>query len=127
MAQARTGEWAGTEVFPEAGDLVRAAETLGLLSHPARLSVLCHLSTAGQLSVGELVGRIGLSQSAVSQHLAKLRHGGLVEGLREGQTIRYRIAREDAARLLETLHELYCDHPGAAAGADPASATAAGS
>ena len=84
-----------------------AASFLRSLSHEARLMVLCQL-TEGERSAGELQNGSGLSQSALSQHLARLREDGLVETRRESQTIYYRLADERAARLLETLAELFC-------------------
>jgi ArsR family transcriptional regulator len=84
-----------------------AATMLRALSHEARLLVLCEL-TGGECTAGELVERSGLSQSALSQHLAKLREEGLVETRREAQSIFYRIADARAARLLSVLHEIYC-------------------
>lgn len=84
-----------------------AVAMLRALSHEARLLVLCEL-TAGECTAGELVERSGLSQSALSQHLAKLRDEGLVETRREAQSIFYRIADPKAARLLSVLHEIYC-------------------
>ena len=59
-------------------------------------------------TAGELVERSGLSQSALSQHLAKLRDEGLVETRREAQSIFYRIADPKTARVLSVLHEIYC-------------------
>jgi ArsR family transcriptional regulator, virulence genes transcriptional regulator len=85
----------------------KAASMMRALSHEARLLVLCEL-TGGERTAGELVERSGLSQSALSQHLAKLRDEGLVETRREAQTIFYRIGDPKAARLLSVLHELYC-------------------
>ena len=90
-----------------------AARLLRLLAHEKRLLVLCHLSAAGELNVGELVAAVGLSQSALSQHLALLREDGLVATRREAQTIYYRLADPKAARLLEVLRDLFCP-PGAA-------------
>jgi len=84
-----------------------AAAMLRALSHEARLLVLCEL-TAGECTAGELVERSGLSQSALSQHLAKLRDEGLVETRREAQSIFYRIADPKTARVLSVLHEIYC-------------------
>ena len=52
--------------------------------------------------------RSGLSQSALSQHLAKLREEGLVATRRESQVIFYRLDDPRAARLLGILHEIYC-------------------
>jgi DNA-binding transcriptional ArsR family regulator len=84
-----------------------AAAMMAALSHEARLLVLCDL-VGGERMAGELVQRSGLSQSALSQHLAKLREEGLVATRREGQSIFYRIADPDAARILSVLHDIYC-------------------
>lgn len=88
-----------------------AEEAAGLLKAMAnehRLLVLCHLSASSELSVGGLVERIGLSQSALSQHLAKLRDEGLVATRKEAQTIYYRLCDPKAEQLLRLLHDLFC-------------------
>lgn len=85
----------------------RAAGLLKLLGNEKRLMVLCQLAD-GELPVGELQARIGLSQSALSQHLALLRAEGIVATRRDGQSIRYRIADPSALRIIETLAELFC-------------------
>lgn len=90
----------------------RATEVAGLLklvANEQRLLLLCRLRE-GEASVGELVGLCGLSQSSVSQHLAKMREGGLVSTRREGTTIYYRIADPDANALMAFL----CDRFGQA-------------
>jgi ArsR family transcriptional regulator len=84
-----------------------AARLMRALSHEARLSILCEL-VAGERMAGELVERSGLSQSALSQHLGKLREQGLVATRRDGQAIHYRIADPAAAQLLGALHEIFC-------------------
>jgi len=84
-----------------------AATLLRAISHEARLLVLCELVN-GERCAGELVERSGLSQSALSQHLAKLREEGLVATRREAQTIHYRIADQRAQRVLRVLHDIYC-------------------
>jgi DNA-binding transcriptional ArsR family regulator len=84
-----------------------AATLLALLANPQRLRLLCTL-LEGERSVSSLAAVIDLSQSAVSQHLAKLREAGIVSTRREAQTIYYAIADERAARLLEVLAELFC-------------------
>jgi len=84
-----------------------AAELLRALAHGARLKVLCELS-GGERSAGELVEASGLSQSALSQHLARLREDGLVSTRRDAQTIYYSLADERARRLIKLLYELYC-------------------
>jgi ArsR family transcriptional regulator, virulence genes transcriptional regulator len=85
-----------------------AAAMLRALANQQRLLILCHLSAAGELSVSALQGRMALSQSALSQHLARLRKEGLVTFRRDAQTLVYRVADERASRLLDMLHELYC-------------------
>lgn len=87
-----------------------AAELLRALGHEARLMVLCQLAE-GEHAVGALQEGSGLSQSALSQHLAKLRQAGLVATRREGQAIFYRLADAKAARVIETLAAIYCPPP----------------
>lgn len=85
----------------------RAAALMRLLGNEKRLMILCQLAD-GELSVGEIQPRVGLSQSALSQHLALLREEGVVATRRSGQTIHYRLADPAAARVIETLAELFC-------------------
>ena len=84
-----------------------AVEVLRVLSNETRLMVLCQLGS-GEKSVGELNALVGLSQSALSQHLAKLRAEGLVATRREAQTIFYRIADTRGSQLVVTLHDIFC-------------------
>lgn len=70
-----------------AGQAAEAVSVLKSIAHEGRLLVLCYLSEAGEMSVGELAGRVGLSQSALSQHLAKLRAEGLVATRKQAQTV----------------------------------------
>ncbi|MFN3452345.1 MAG: ArsR/SmtB family transcription factor [Sphingorhabdus sp.] len=85
----------------------RAATLLRLLGNEKRLMLLCQLAD-GELSVREIQSRVGLSQSALSQHLALLREEGIVATRRESQTIYYRIVDHAAMRVIETLAELFC-------------------
>jgi DNA-binding transcriptional ArsR family regulator len=85
-----------------------AARLLRLLSNERRLLVLCHLVGAGEMHVGALATTIGLSQPAISQHLALLREDGLVATRRVAQTIYYRLADEKAARVIALLQDMYC-------------------
>jgi ArsR family transcriptional regulator, virulence genes transcriptional regulator len=85
----------------------QAAKLLRALANERRLMILCELSD-GESSVGSLQARIGLSQSALSQHLRMLRDEGVVATRREGQTIWYRIADPAAARVIATLAEIFC-------------------
>jgi len=83
------------------------AQRLSLLSNPKRLLILCRLAQ-GEAPVGALQQAVGLGQSALSQHLAKLRAAGVVATRREGQTIHYRIADPDTERLMAALYDTFC-------------------
>jgi ArsR family transcriptional regulator, virulence genes transcriptional regulator len=85
-----------------------AARMLKLLGNERRLLILCFLLARGEMKVGELVDAVGLSQSALSQHLAMLRADGLVAFRRESQVLHYRISDRRAARILELLKDVYC-------------------
>lgn len=84
-----------------------AAKLLRTLANERRLMILCQLAD-GERSVGELQPNVGLSQSALSQHLAVLRQEGVVATRREGQTIWYRIADPAAVKVVATLAEIFC-------------------
>ena len=84
-----------------------AVRLLKDMAHETRLLILCHLWEE-ELSVGEINQRIGISQSALSQHLALLRAEGLVSTRRQTQNIFYRLTDRKATSLLTLLHGLYC-------------------
>ncbi len=87
----------------------QAAGFLQLLANDKRLLILCELMQSGEVSVGVLSESVGLSQSALSQHLAKLRAAALVETRRESQTIYYKLVRDARVRRsLGLLKELFC-------------------
>jgi DNA-binding transcriptional ArsR family regulator len=85
-----------------------AAQLLRLLANERRLLVLCHLITEGEVTVGRLAEMVGLSQPAISQHLAKLRADGLVATRRAATSIHYRVADPRVGRLLLTLRDIFC-------------------
>ena len=91
-----------------------AVELLKAMANGPRLLVLCHLAESGELSVGELAKRVGLSQSALSQHLAKLRQQGLVATRKEAQSVFYSVCDPRAEQLLALLHDLFCPDLGRA-------------
>ncbi len=84
------------------------AQILRALANERRLMILCKLVEWGEANVNSLAEAVGLSQSALSQHLAKMREEGIVEFRREGQTLWYRIADPRAEILLGHLQKLYC-------------------
>ncbi|MBR0684194.1 helix-turn-helix transcriptional regulator [Roseomonas eburnea] len=85
-----------------------AAGLLRLLAHDRRLLLLCHLLQEGEVTVGTLAARLGLSQPAMSQHLQRLRDDGLVATRRTGTTVHYRIADPRLVRLLGALRDVFC-------------------
>lgn len=88
-----------------------ATEVAGILSALAnerRLMILCQLVEYGEATVGSLVDAVGISQSALSQHLSKMREEGIVTFRKESQTVWYRIADPRIEKLFATLHHLFC-------------------
>ena len=92
------------EIEPQADN---AAVLLKAMGHSRRLMILCHL-LAGEKSAGALERLVGLRQSALSQHLAKLRGDGLVRARREGQSVYYALADNGPREVIEVLHDVYC-------------------
>ncbi len=86
----------------------KAAAMLRAVGNEHRLLVLCLLIERGEMSVGALHEHMTLSQSALSQHLAKMREEGLVAYRRESQTLYYRIENPDVAQLIATLKTIFC-------------------
>lgn len=84
-----------------------AAAMLSALANPHRLMILCLLLEA-ELPVGVLTERVGLSQSAMSQHLARMRHQGIVSARRDGQSIHYSVADPAVREVIATLYRIYC-------------------
>ncbi len=89
----------------QAGD---AAHLLKLLGNEKRLLILCFLAARGEMTVGEIVDVVKLSQSALSQHLALLREDSVVAFRRTSQTLHYRVVDRRALKLLHVLKEIYC-------------------
>ena len=85
----------------------KASDLLGAMANTSRLMILCRLAD-GERSVSDLQPLIGLSQSALSQHLAVLRRRHLVRTRREGQSIYYSLSGGEAASIIQTLHEQFC-------------------
>ena len=85
----------------------KAGELLKAMSNVNRLLILCHLGQQ-EMSVSELNAQIDLSQSSLSQHLARLRGDGLVKTRRESQTIYYRVANKSVLTLIECLQAEFC-------------------
>ncbi|MFD2754583.1 ArsR/SmtB family transcription factor [Comamonas terrae] len=86
----------------------QAAALLRAVGNEHRLLVLCLLLAREEMTVGALLEQVALSPSALSQHLARMRDEGLVAYRREAQTLYYRIANPDVARLIATLKDIFC-------------------
>ena len=100
-----------TKTFNPHGLEKAATQVVGILralANERRLMILCKLVERGEDNVNSLAETVGLSQSALSQHLAKMREEGLVTYRRESQTLWYRIADPRIEDLFATLHRLYC-------------------
>lgn len=85
----------------------QVSELLKNIAHPAKLKILCSVST-GQKSVGELEKSIGISQSAMSQHLKAIWKSDLLKREKVGQSVYYAIKEERVLLLIKSLHDLFC-------------------
>ena len=85
----------------------QAARFLKSLAHRDRLKVLCVLLD-NELSVAAIEAQVGASQSAISQHLGRLKDEGIVARRREGRHILYSIADPTARSLIEVLYLRFC-------------------
>ncbi|SON57251.1 Biofilm growth-associated repressor [Hartmannibacter diazotrophicus] len=93
------------EMEKKASDVARLLSALG---QSKRLMVLCLLAEK-EMSVGALAEAVNLSQSALSQHLARMRDLGIVSTRREAQTIYYCLASAETRKLIEVLYETFCN------------------
>lgn len=88
-----------------------AVELLKAMANEWRLMILCQLSD-GEKTVSELQQILGLSQSALSQHLAVLRREKIVRARKHAQSVSYSLAGDDASKVMHTLHEVFCEAQG---------------
>ena len=88
-----------------------AVELLKAMANEWRLMILCQLSE-GEKTVSELQEILGLSQSALSQHLAVLRRERIVRSRKEAQSVSYSLSGDDATKVMNTLHDVFCETRG---------------
>ena len=88
-----------------------AVELLKAMANEWRLMILCQLAD-GEKTVSELQGLLGLSQSALSQHLAVLRREKIVTARKHAQSVSYSLAGDEAPKVMNTLHEVFCESQG---------------
>ena len=100
----------------------KASVLLKAMGNERRLMILCHLA-CGEKTVGELEGLVELSQSALSQHLARLRRDRLVRTRRNAQSIHYSLNGHEAVAVMTALRSLYGDGASRGAGFDERLAT----
>ena len=94
--------------FSELHDMAsHAVELLKAMANEWRLMILCQLAD-GEKTVTELQKQLGLSQSALSQHLAVLRREKIVKSRKEAQSVFYSLAGEEAPKVMESLHDVFC-------------------
>lgn len=93
------------KVEQKSGEISRMLKVIG---NQRRLVILCQLTAHEEMSVTQLVDALKMGQSALSQHLAKMREEGILNNRRDGQTILYSIADERVAELMRTFYQLYC-------------------
>ena len=84
-----------------------ACELLKAMANEWRLMILCQLAE-GEKTVSELQGLLGLSQSALSQHLAILRREKIVRSRKQAQSVSYSLAGDEATKVMESLHDVFC-------------------
>ena len=85
----------------------RASALLKTLGHPGRLMILCNLAE-GERSVGDLADELEITQSALSQHLARMRSEGLVETRRDSQNVFYSVTDGEIRALIKSLYKIFC-------------------
>lgn len=89
------------------GDIERAALSIKALSHPLRLKILCVVADQ-ELSVQDIVDRVGTSQSNISQHLALLRNHHILACRKDANRVLYRISDTRMLRLIGMMREVFC-------------------
>lgn len=87
--------------------LESASDLMRLLSNPHRLTLLCHLGE-GEMAVGDLAACLGMSPSALSQHLSRLKEAEIVTTRREHNKIYYALKSKETKDVIKTLKRLYC-------------------
>jgi DNA-binding transcriptional ArsR family regulator len=89
------------------GMAANACELLKAMANEWRLMILCQLAE-GEKTVSELQSMLGLSQSALSQHLAILRREKIVRSRKHAQSVSYSLTGDEAIKVMESLHDVFC-------------------
>ncbi|GGZ11817.1 MULTISPECIES: ArsR/SmtB family transcription factor [Shewanella] len=86
----------------------QAVVLLKALANERRLFILCYLLNEGEMCVGDMNKKLGLSQSALSQHLAWLRKDNLVATRKEAQTVYYSLKSDEVKEMIRLIDNIYC-------------------
>ena len=89
-------------------DIYLASRAMKAMAHPLRLKILCILGGSSEVSVQDIVERVGTSQSNISQHLSILRDKGILAFRKDANRVYYRIGDTRIVRLINALREAFC-------------------
>jgi ArsR family transcriptional regulator len=92
-------------------DIDIASRALKAMAHPLRLKILCILGTTEEISVQDLVERVGTSQSNISQHLSILRDKHILVSRKDANKVYYRIGEQNILALIEAMQDAFCSKP----------------
>nr|VFJ88566.1 MAG: ArsR family transcriptional regulator [Candidatus Kentron sp. LFY]VFJ92525.1 MAG: ArsR family transcriptional regulator [Candidatus Kentron sp. LFY]VFK12648.1 MAG: ArsR family transcriptional regulator [Candidatus Kentron sp. LFY] len=95
-------------LMAEGDEIERASRSMKAIAHPLRLRILCTLG-AQEISVHDIVDRVGTSQSNISQHLAILREKGILAARKDANRVYYRVGDSRTLRLIRMMREIFCD------------------
>ncbi len=88
-------------------DIERASRSLKAMSHPLRLKILCTLGDQ-EISVQDIVERVGTSQSNISQHLAILRDKGILSSRKDANRVYYKVVDNRTLKLIDMMRDVFC-------------------
>lgn len=95
------------QLIERSKDIDRASRSLKAMSHPLRLRILCVLSER-EISVQDIVEKVGTSQSNISQHLAILRERGILASRKDANRVYYRIEDNRTLQLIKMMQQVFC-------------------
>lgn len=90
-------------------EIEQAARSLKAMSHPIRLKILCALG-GDEVSVQDIVDKVGTSQSNISQHLGILREKSILMTRKHANRVYYRVSDKRTLRLIGMMREVFCGH-----------------
>lgn len=104
------GDTEDTGLISRDEDIDRASRSLKAMSHPLRLKILCTLGE-DELSVQDIVERVGTSQSNISQHLAILRDKGILFSRKDANRVYYKVSDSRTLQLIGMMRNVFCSAP----------------